>query len=191
MNIHTTPTHVNLFFSSYPIAIPIQIVNINFLAIDFDQTMIDTHTGGRWKDSVAELALHMRPIFLSLVTMAHQRNMRIAICTFSGQTQHIREVLETSYPKDISESIIIRGNDNTWTYVGNGMKMGKQEHMASAAEELMAKPKLGVTDITKSTTLLIDDDPRNIKKSLKDGTRAVWFNPKEADRLLDDILLLK
>lgn len=71
------------------------------------------------------------------------------------------------------------------------MKMGKQEHMASAAEELMAKPALGVTDVRKNSTLLIDDDPRNIKKSLKDGTRAVWFNPRDPNRLLDDILLLK
>jgi len=71
------------------------------------------------------------------------------------------------------------------------MKLGKQEHMASAAEELMAKPALGVSVVTKSTTVLIDDDPRNIKKSLKDGTRAVWVNPREPNRLLDDILLLK
>ena len=63
--------------------------------------------------------------------------------------------------------------------------------MASAAEELMTKPALGVTDVRKDTTLLIDDDPRNIKKSLKDGTRAVWLNPLKPDRLLDDILSLK
>jgi len=67
----------------------------------------------------------------------------------------------------------------------------KQQHMASAAEELMSKPTLGVTDVRKNTTLLIDDDPRNIKKCLKDGTRAIWFNPLDPNRLLDDILLLK
>ena len=166
-------------------------VNINFLAIDFDQTMIDIHTGGRWKETASELAQHMRPVFLSLVPIAHQQSMRIAVCTFSGQAKVIREVLESSFPPQIAEIIVIRGNDYTWQYVGNGMKMGKQEHMASAAEELMSIPKLGVTDIRKETTLLIDDDPRNIKKSFKDGTRAVWFNPKEPTRLLDDILLLK
>lgn len=91
----------------------------------------------------------------------------------------------------MAEIVPIRGNDQTWSYVGNGMKMGKQEHMASAAEELMTKPALGVTDVRKNTTLLIDDDPRNIKKSLKDGTRAVWFNPRDPKRLLDDILRLE
>lgn len=165
-------------------------LNINFLAIDFDQTMVDVHTGGRWKETVPELAEHLRPLFLQLVPMATQRNIRVAIVTFSGQTKCIREVLETAFPT-IAEIIPIRGNDQTWTYEGNGMKLGKQEHMASAAEELMAKPALGVTDVRKNTTLLIDDDPRNIKKSLKDGTRAVWLNPRDPDRLLDDILLLK
>ena len=166
-------------------------VNINFLAIDFDQTMIDVHTGGRWKESSLELASHMRPVFLSLIPIAYRNNIRTAIVTFSGQTKQIREVLESSYPSYIAETIPIRGNDHTWTYVGNGMKMGKQEHMASAAEEIMSDVKLGVTDVYKNTTLLIDDDPRNIKKSLKDGTRAVWFNPEEPNRLLDDIMLLK
>lgn len=166
-------------------------LNINFLAIDFDQTMIDVHTGGRWKETLPELAEHMRPIFLQLVPLATQRNIRVAIVTFSPQTKHIRDVLEHVFPTEIADMIPIRGNDHSWNYVGNGMKMGKQEHMASAAEELMAKPALGVTDVTKITTLLIDDDPRNIRKSLKDGTRAIWFNPRDPDRLLDDILLTK
>lgn len=165
-------------------------VNINFLAIDFDQTMIDIHTGGRWKESVSELAEHLRPVFIHLLPAATSRNVRIAVVTFSPQTAHIREVLENVFPS-FADIVPIRGNDGTWQYVGNGMRMGKQEHMASAAEELMAKPALGVTDVRKNTTLLIDDDPRNIKKSLKDGTRAIWFNPLDPSRLLDDILLLK
>merc|ERR1711966_195296 len=90
----------------------------------------------------------------------------------------------------VAELMPIRGNDRTWTYTGNGMRMGKQEHMASVAEELMAKPALGVTDVRKESTLLVDDDPRNIKKCLKDGTRAVWFNPRDPYRLLDDLILL-
>jgi FMN phosphatase YigB (HAD superfamily) len=71
------------------------------------------------------------------------------------------------------------------------MKMGKQQHMASVAEELMTKPALGVMDVNKQTTLLIDDDPKNISMCLKDGARAVWFNPLDPDRLLDDILKLR
>jgi hypothetical protein len=165
-------------------------VNVNFLAIDFDQTMIDVHTGGRWKESASDLAKHLRPVFLHLVPEATRRNIRVAIVTFSPQTGHIREVLEIAFPA-MSELMPIRGNDRTWTYQGNGMRLGKQEHMASAAEEVMARPQLGVTDVGKSTTLLIDDDPRNIAKCLKDGTRAIWFNPLDPNRLLDDLLRLE
>ncbi len=163
---------------------------INFLAIDFDQTMIDIHTGGRWQGTAIELSEHMRPVFLHFLPAATNRNIRIAVCTFSGQTKHIREVLEYLFP-DIAELVVIRGNDRTWEYRGNGFKMGKQQNMASAAEELVAKPALGVTDVSKATTLLIDDDPKNIRMSLKDGTRAIWFNPREPNQLLDNILMLK
>mmetsp|Transcript_127 Transcript_127/g.288 ORF Transcript_127/g.288 Transcript_127/m.288 type:complete len:232 (-) Transcript_127:435-1130(-) len=166
-------------------------LKINFLAIDFDQTMIDIHTGGRWKESVSSLTTHLRPLFLHLIPIATSSQIRIAIVTFSPQTKHIREVLEYAYSPNVAECIPIRGNDGSWTYVGNGMKMGKQEHMASAAEELMAKPMPDVGIISKSTTLLIDDDPKNIKKSLKDGARAVWINPRDPLRLLDDIMRLK
>lgn len=165
-------------------------VGINFLAIDFDQTMIDVHTGGRWKGTASELSEHMRTVFLHFVPEASNRNIRIAVCTFSGQTKVIRNVLEESFPS-IAELIVIRGNDHSWEYHGNGMKKGKQEHMASAAEELIANPAQGVTDVSKSTTLLIDDDPKNIRFSLKDGTAAIWFNPRDPNRLLDDILMLK
>jgi len=163
---------------------------INFLAIDFDQTMIDVHTGGRWQGTALELTEHLRPVFLHLVPAATNRNIRIAICTFSGQTKHIRDVMEYAFP-NIAELIVIRGNDKTWEYHGNGFKRGKQQHMASAAEELLAEQALGVTDVTKATTLLIDDDPKNIRMSLKDRTRAIWFNPKEPNELLDNILMLK
>ena len=63
--------------------------------------------------------------------------------------------------------------------------------MASVVEELHRKTQLGVVEVTKRSTLLIDDDPKNIRLCLKDGVRGVWFNPMEPERLLDDILLLK
>lgn len=162
-------------------------IGVNFLAIDFDQTMIDVHTGGRWKESSTELAKHLRPVFLSLLPAASDRNIRIAIVTFSGQTSAIREVLEIAFP-GLSETIPIRGNDMTWQYEGNGMRLGKQQHMASAVEELLRKPPGTGIEITKATTLLIDDDPRNIRKAFKDRTRAVWFDPRDPNRLPDDIL---
>ena len=63
---------------------------------------------------------------------------------------------------------------------------GKQPHMASAVEELMTNnPNV---KITKSTTLLIDDDAKNIRFALADGTRAIWFNPQKPNKLFSDIV---
>jgi len=45
----------------------IKQVNINFLAIDFDQTFIDIHTGGVWPGTLHELIAHVRPEFQQLV----------------------------------------------------------------------------------------------------------------------------
>ena len=153
--------------------------------------MINIHTGGRWKGTTPELNAHMRPLFLHLVPLASRHNIRVAIVTFSCQTDKIREVLELSFQEEMANLIPIRGCDKTWSYEGSGMKQGKQMHMASVVEELHRKPALGVKDVTKGSTLLIDDDPRNIRLCLKDGVRGVWFNPLDPDRLLEDILLLK
>jgi len=45
-------------------------VNINFLALDFDQTFIDIHTGGVWPGTLNELISHVRPEFRDLVVRA-------------------------------------------------------------------------------------------------------------------------
>lgn len=43
---------------------------INFLALDFDLTVLDIHTGGRWGGSPEELSTHIRPFFYYLIPMA-------------------------------------------------------------------------------------------------------------------------
>jgi len=160
------------------------VEGITFLALDFDQTVIDIHTGGRWNGSVSELASHVRPIFTELINTAHNAGFAIAIVTFSPQVDHIREVLETHFT--FSNKIVIRGRDHSWFYEGSGMKKGKQPFMASAAEELFTKqPEM---NITKKTTLLIDDDPNNIKLALDDGVRGILFNPRRSSNLINDIL---
>mmetsp|Transcript_16264 Transcript_16264/g.19862 ORF Transcript_16264/g.19862 Transcript_16264/m.19862 type:complete len:186 (-) Transcript_16264:232-789(-) len=157
---------------------------ITFLALDFDQTVIDIHTGGRFNGPISELASHVRPVFFHLIHAAHDAGMKIAIVTFSPQVDYIAQVLETHF--GFAQEIIIRGRDRSWQYEGNGMMEGKQPFMASAAEELYHKfPDLS---IMKKTTLLVDDDPSNIKLALKDGVRGILFNPKKSSRLLDDIL---
>ena len=197
----------------------IRSLGINFIAIDFDQTLIDKHTGGVYTGSLPDIIPHVRPIFIEFINAALQpssslnHDIHVAIVTYSKQPTLIRSILEHVFGIDKASKIIIRGNDKTWKYEGNGMKDGKQAHMASAVEEILhqhatidssansgagtgssdlataASPSTTTTtsaaatltttvEITRSTSLLIDDDERNIRIALKNGTRAIWYNPK-------------
>ena len=84
------------------------IVGINFLAIDFDQTIIGIHTGGAWKGSVQELTTYVRPIFKNLIKEAHAASLKVAIVTFSPQIGFIREVRERLLSKKIVGAVAHR-----------------------------------------------------------------------------------
>jgi hypothetical protein len=46
---------------------------VNFIAIDFDYTLIDLHTLGDWRDGPRRLTPHVRPMFQTLMTLALRR----------------------------------------------------------------------------------------------------------------------
>jgi hypothetical protein len=156
------------------------------LAIDFDQTMIDIHTGGRWTGTIEELATHVRPYFPDFLKAALRADIFVAIVTFSPQVDFIRGVLEQMLGRNLCHRIPIRAGGQ-FSYHGMGMRQGKQAHMASAVEELEGHH--GV-EITKQTTLLIDDDFKNVQTALRDGVRAVWLNPRQSNVVLHDIFEL-
>eukprot|EP00429_Kryptoperidinium_foliaceum_P024432 CAMPEP_0176128970 /NCGR_PEP_ID=MMETSP0120_2-20121206/65191_1 /TAXON_ID=160619 /ORGANISM="Kryptoperidinium foliaceum, Strain CCMP 1326" /LENGTH=179 /DNA_ID=CAMNT_0017464115 /DNA_START=185 /DNA_END=721 /DNA_ORIENTATION=+ len=151
-------------------------VGINFLALDFDQTILDVHTRGRWEGTLDELYPHVRPVFAHLIEAAvHDEDMHVAVVTFTRQIHLVRGILDQIVGPEASQQIPIRGGDRSWNYVGAGSTHGKQPHMASAVEELENRnPGL---QINRNTTLLIDDDQQNIRHALKNQTRAIWFNP--------------
>lgn len=186
-------------------------LNINLLAVDFDQTFIDIHTGGRWPGTVSELLPHVRPEFQQLVYAVLNHNTKnndtadndtnhqtihVAIVTFSSQPTLIKGVLEQCFGIDTANKIPIRGGDRSWTYTGSGSRDGKQAHIASSVEEILSsalssdEKSSSMMEITKQTTLLIDDDRKNIRFALQDGTRAIWFNPDKPYLLLQDIAKL-
>jgi hypothetical protein len=175
----------------------LQSLPINFLAIDFDQTLIDIHTGGVWPGTVDELAPHVRLEFRDLIASALQTGtIHVAIVTFSKQPALIKSVLERALGLEMASKIVIRGHDKSWRYEGAGSQEGKQPHMASAVEELLALHTASCgggdgngdnVEITKTTTLLIDDDKRNIRIALDDGVRALWFCPNKPHHLLRDV----
>jgi len=68
------------------------LVKINFLAIDFDQTIVDVHTHGQWKGSAHELSTHVRPLFQHLIPAAITADIKVAVVTFSPQCGQIKDV---------------------------------------------------------------------------------------------------
>lgn len=110
-------------------------------------------------------------------------------CDFLSSGNLVKGVLEHIVGPEAAQQIPVRGGDRSWQYKGAGSLDGKQPHMASAVEELESRN--GGVQVSKATTLLIDDDVRNIRFALMDGTRALWFNPKKPHFLLQDILKLE
>jgi len=174
----------------------LQHLGINLLALDFDQTLIDIHTHGCWRDGVEELAAHVRPVFQDLVRAAMASStttttIHVAIVTLSCQSDLIQSVLESFVGAERAARIPIRGGDEgRWPYKGTGSSSprdGKQAHIASAVEELQNLCRDDDVVINKNTTLLIDDDHRNVRIALKDEVRAVWFDPSKPENLLPDI----
>lgn len=161
-------------------------LGINFLALDFDRTILDIHTGGRWNGSLEELYPHVRPIFAHLIEAAVQDDdIHVAVVTFTRQIQLVRGILDQIVGPEASQRIPIRGGDRSWRYSGGGSLQGKQPHMASAVEELESQ-HAGL-QITRSTTLLIDDDQQNTRYALTHGVRAIWLNPEKPHLLLQNI----
>lgn len=58
--------------ASRQIVIKMKEAGINLVALDFDFTVIDVHTGGRWQGSADELATHIRPFFRFLIPEVNQ-----------------------------------------------------------------------------------------------------------------------
>jgi len=85
----------------------LEAIGINFLAIDFDLTLISEHTGGTWAGTADELSTKVRPLYKHLIPLAIERNMCVAIVTFSPQTGLIAEVLRLEFPT-IASRIPIR-----------------------------------------------------------------------------------
>jgi len=78
----------------------------------------------------------------------------------------------------------LRARDHSWGHPGDASKDGKQKFMASAAEVLERDRQVV---ITRSSTLLIDDDKSNIQIALDKGVRAVWFIPEEPEVLVQQL----
>lgn len=192
-------------------------IGINFLALDFDQTILRVHTGGVWDGSLAELVPHVRPQLRNLIqaVVAHNKSttevpddpsknnhfIHLAVVTFSGQISLVRGVLESIVGDgELADSIPIRGSNGSWKepYPNRdwwpedadlNFDVGKQAHMLSALVELECRT-YSRKKITKASTVLIDDDEYNVEEAMRNGVRGVVLKPKQPDELYPGLLEL-
>eukprot|EP00594_Rhizosolenia_setigera_P002908 CAMPEP_0178942174 /NCGR_PEP_ID=MMETSP0789-20121207/1835_1 /TAXON_ID=3005 /ORGANISM="Rhizosolenia setigera, Strain CCMP 1694" /LENGTH=191 /DNA_ID=CAMNT_0020621529 /DNA_START=24 /DNA_END=599 /DNA_ORIENTATION=+ len=163
-------------------------LDVKLLAIDFDLTMINRHTGGRWKDSPQALAKHVRPLFKELIPLANEFGIMISIVTFSSQVDLIRRSLDEAFIGDSIMREMINNLPIQGFFPVSNLKSGKKKHITNVRKEIKAKkPNL---ELSRSSILLIDDDLKNIDAALNDGYKAIGFNPYNPEQLLEDMMNL-
>jgi hypothetical protein len=113
----------------------IRSIGLNFVAIDFDKTLVSIHTFGTWPGNAPDLSTKVRPFFLEFIPLLMGSNVSVGIVTFPGQVKLIQQVIQIVFP-DLASNIPVRGHDQSWAYHGEGSAEGKQKHMASAAEDI-------------------------------------------------------
>jgi hypothetical protein len=160
---------------------------IRMVALDFDLTVIDVHTGGIWEEDWRDLVPHVRPEFRCLMEGCLQRNIRLAVATYSEQIYLIQKVLMKSLSlskETMEEKFPIYGRQH---YI-RGLGKGKQSQLKHALDFYNNNNKEAATQrttdnirVTISSTVLIDDDPNNIRVAHRDGYYTVLYRPDQSD----------
>ena len=225
----------------------IQQDGIQLVAFDFDKSILDIHTKGKWKGPASDLVPHVRPDMKCLIRNCRERGIHVAVATFSTQKDLIQEVLQEALgytrteqqkvpdtgPGDVNQDsptandagdssnhlftgpyIPVYGRDD----VVEGSNKGKQSQLLLAMEAINRQTKITMADIpvlvegetaqlqqqedagehtnkdgekqlasttapaliTAASTLLVDDDRRNIQIAMEDGYRTILFRPDDA-----------
>ena len=177
------------------------VEQIRLVALDFDMTLVDIHTGGQWRGSASALQSHVRQEMTCLIRACHQYGIYVAIATFSTQIDLLRTVVQNSvrqspqqqYHGDSTSSASSRvipvygGNDRVAPYWH-----GKQSQLVLARQYFdnhRRQQKNGETALLSPyEVVLVDDDERNIAIAQKDGYRTIWYDPEHSDA--EDALVL-
>jgi hypothetical protein len=154
--------------------------SIQLVAMDFDKTIVDLHTGGRWKRGIQPLVRHVRPSFRCLIRHCRTLGIPVAVTTFSRQTQLIARVLQVALQ---DEALLPVFGGDTWV---EGYTKGKQSQLYLALEHFNREQHFTDTVITPGGTLLIDDDPENIRVAVQDGYHTILYPRHQEDDDDDD-----
>lgn len=72
---------------------------IRLLAMDFDQTLISIHSGGRWKETIENLVKEVRPCMKDLIPACLEKGIYVAIVTYSAQSWLIKDLMKNLYDR--------------------------------------------------------------------------------------------
>jgi hypothetical protein len=147
------------------------------IALDFDLTIVDIHTGGQWSSTPHDLASHVRPHLKCLIETAIREGLHVAVASFSAQEDLIRHVISETIPT--SQDMIVRGGRN------RSEPEGKKKQLAEALYSI--RQRSDATDLSPSNTILIDDDKNNIRMAKSDGYYSIWFDPDNVDGFFTSI----
>lgn len=137
-------------YSTDELVVIIKAKGITHVAVDFDMTLILTHTGGEEFDPKQILKYH-RPYIVELIKKLLNLDIKVAITTFSYAESNIRQLLELLEIYGIP----IKGEQTF-------RQEGKNQHIRSV-----------FPDISYSNILLIDDDLNNLKKANSIGIHTM------------------
>ncbi|XP_005094953.1 uncharacterized protein LOC101848650 [Aplysia californica] len=155
---------------------------IKLLALDFDKTLIDIHSGGMWEESTDKLVPHVRPCMKDLLETASHKGLYVAIVTYHTQGWLIKELLHKVLPKKVANKIYVQANtsdfvqrqrasssgsssDGSSTVGGINRSLivnlnGKEAHIAAVVNDIYNDHSVA---IRKEEIILMDDDINNVR----------------------------
>lgn len=163
------------------------------VCIDFDATFVSVHTGGLWTRSAAALSAYTRRFFVLLVPLLLEARVAVAIVTFSPQVELIQEVLRLSFPADVVEQLVVRGDDKNWSlsheqtadflplWQADGRHLDRHYKLPFMISAALQVGEARGSPVCNRDTVLIDDDAVNIRVANDSGVIGVFFDPEEQD----------
>lgn len=170
-------------------------IGIKLICIDFDDTLLGIHTGGKWQQSAVELCAHVRPFFLSFIRVAYEAGICVSIVSFSPQVDLIRQVLEITFGDALASHLIVRCDDPSWKvetvalnefvsllYARSPLLIDRKCKLPYVISASTEASRWSENTLQNMHTLLIDDDPHNVKIANDHGILSIYFDP-ESDNM--------
>ncbi|XP_052228415.1 uncharacterized protein LOC127842749 [Dreissena polymorpha] len=164
------------------LATAMQKKGIKLVAVDFDQTLINFHSGGVWKDSVDKLVPSVRQCIRDLIQTCLDRDINVCIVTFFMQSWVIKELLQKLFRRN-ADRILVQANTASFREKHSNEFLGKEAHIASILTELYKKEHL---KIRPEQVILFDDDRENTDTALKFGHMAFMVQDDVCEEHFED-----